>query len=69
MDSFRFWSSSWNNLVKNQGKDDFKYLSQEFESNIVDLVKQKLFFPYEHMSDLEKVFEFYSLLTGKKNSD
>ena len=35
-------------------KDDFQYLSQEFNSDILDLVKQKRFDPYEYMSDFEK---------------
>ena len=48
-------------------------MSQEFGSNILNLVKQKLFYPYESMSDFEKFKEelpskekFYSSLTGKK---
>ena len=31
--SFRFLSSSLDNLVKNLDKNDFKYLSQEFNNN------------------------------------
>ena len=72
--SFQFLSSSLDSLVKNLAKDDFKYLSQEFDNKVVDLVKQKGFYPYEYMSDFEKFKEhlpskekFYSLLTGKKN--
>ena len=60
-------------LVKNLNKDDFKYLSQEFNNNVLDLIKQKGFYPYEYMSDFKKFEEqlpskenFYSLLTGKK---
>ena len=41
INSFQFWSSSLDILVKNLSKNDFKYLSQEFDSNILDLVKQK----------------------------
>ena len=41
IDSFRFLSSSIDSLVKNLSKDDFKYLSQEFAIDILDLVKQK----------------------------
>ena len=37
--TFQFLSSSLNGLVKNVGKDDFKYLSQEFDSKVLDLVK------------------------------
>ena len=33
IDSFRFLSSSLDNLVKNLDKNDFKYLSQEFNNN------------------------------------
>ena len=41
IDSFQFLSSSLDSLVKNFGKDDFKYLSQEFDNNVLDLVTQK----------------------------
>ena len=33
IDSFRFLSSSLDNLVKNLDKNDFKYLSQEFNNS------------------------------------
>ena len=76
MHSFQFVSSSLHNLVKNLNKDDFKYLSQEFYNNIWDLDKQKRFYPYEYMSDFEKVKEelpskekFYSSLTNRKITD
>ena len=36
--SFQFLSSSLDSLVKNLNKDDFKYLSQEFYNNVLDLV-------------------------------
>ena len=57
IDSFQFLSPSLDSLVKNLNKDDFKYLSQEFDKNVLDLVKQKLFYPYEYMSDFEKFKE------------
>ena len=44
-----FWLDS---LVKTLTKDDFKFLSQEFDSNILDLVNQKRFHPYEYLSAL-----------------
>ena len=53
--SFQFLSSSLDSLVKNLGKDDFKYLSQEFDNNVLDLVKQKGFYPY--MTDFKKFKE------------
>ena len=76
IDSFQFLSSSLDDLVKYLNKDDFKYLSQEFDNNVSDLVKQKGFYHYEYMSNFEKFKEqlpnkekFYSSLTGKKISD
>ena len=62
-------------VVKNFGKDDLKYLSQEFDSKVLDLLKQIKFSPYEYMSDFEKSKEqllskekFYSSLIRKKIS-
>ena len=43
INSFQFLSSSLNSLVKNLGKDDYKYFSQEFDNNVLDLVKKKDF--------------------------
>ena len=40
-DSFQDLSSSLDSLVKNLNKDDFKYLSQQFDNNILDLVRKK----------------------------
>ena len=51
IDSFQFLSSSGDSLAKNLNKDDFKYLSQEFDNNVSDLVKQKSFQPQEFMSN------------------
>ena len=56
IDSFQFLSSSLDSLVKNLNKDYFKYLSQETDNNLLDLVKQKQFYPYGYMSDFEKFF-------------
>ena len=73
--SFRFLSSLLDSLVKNLSKDDFKYLSQEFD-NVLHLVKKKVFHPYEYMSDFEKPKEelpskkkFYSSLSFRKITD
>ena len=57
VNSFQFLSSSLDNLVKNLNEDDFKCLSQEFDNNVLYLVKQKGFYPYEDMSDFEKFKE------------
>ena len=73
IDSYQFLSSSLDSLVKNLNKDNFKYLSQEFENDDDDLVKQKKIYPYEYMSNFEKFKEqlpskeeSYSSLTSKK---
>ena len=39
IDSFQFLASSLDSLIKNLVKDDFKYLSQEFQNNLLYLVK------------------------------
>ena len=57
IDSFPFLGSSLDSLVKNLGKDNFKCLSQEFDNNVLDLVKQKGFYPYEYINDFEKFKE------------
>ena len=74
IDSLQFSSSALDSLVKSWNKDVFKYFNQEFDNNVLDLVKQKGFYPYEYMSDFEKFKEqvprkerFYSLLRGIKN--
>ena len=44
-------SFSLDMFIKKLNKDDFKFPSQEFDNNILDLVKQKEFYPYEYMSN------------------
>ena len=51
IDSLQFLSSSLEILVKNLSNNDFKYLIQKFDNNVLDLVKQKEFHPYEYISD------------------
>ena len=74
IDNFQFSSSSLNSLVKNLGKDNFKYLSQEFHNKVLDLVKEKRFYPNEYTGDFEKSEKelpkkgkFDSSFTGNKN--
>ena len=55
--SFRFLSFLFNSLVRNLNKDDFKYLSQEFDNNVLDLVKQRGFYPYEYIINFKKFKE------------
>ena len=54
LDRFQFLSCLIDNLVKSLSKDDFKYLSQKFDNNVLDLVKQQ---------------GFYSSLNGKSISE
>ena len=57
IDRFQFLSSSLDSLVKNLSKDGFKYMRQEFDNNVLDLVKQERFYLYWYMSDFEKFKE------------
>ena len=48
-------------------------MRQECDNNVLDLVKQKRFYPYRYMSDFEKFNwklpykeKFYNSLTGRK---
>ena len=72
IDNFQCVSFSLVSLVKNVGKADFNYLSQEFDNKVLGLVKHKEFYPYDYMSDFEKFKEglpskekCYSLLVIK----
>ena len=64
IDSFQFLSSSLERLVKILGKNDFKYLSQDLDSKVLDLVKQKGLHPYEYISGFESFKK--KLPQGKK---
>ena len=71
IDSFQFLSYLLDNIVKNLSKDDFKYLRQEFDNSVLDLMKQKRFYPHNYVRDFEKFKEellskekFYSSLTS-----
>ena len=50
-----FMYSSLEKLVKNLSDRDFKYLTQEFGSKNLELLKQKNAYPYEYM-DIFKRF-------------
>ena len=41
-------------MVKNLSEMDFKYLSQEYGCDLLELVKQKGVYPYEYMGSFEK---------------
>ena len=46
MNCFQFLGSLLDSLVKNLNKNVFKYLSQEFDNNVLHLVKMKGFYPF-----------------------
>ena len=45
----QFMNSSLKKLVKNLSDNDFKYLTEEFGSKNLELLKQKCAYPYEYM--------------------
>ena len=74
LDSLPFLSFLLESLVKTLGKEDFTCLSQEFYDNVLDLVKQKTFYPYmsnfkKFKKQLPKKEKFYTSLTSKNISD
>ena len=57
IDSMQFINSSPGNLVKNLANDGFKYLTDEFGSKNVELLKQKDACPYEYMDSFKRFSE------------
>lgn len=49
LDSFQFKSQSLDNLVKNVPDDAFKYTSQEFQDDKLDVMRKKGVYPYDYM--------------------
>ena len=50
-------NSSLEKLVKNLIDDDFKYLTEEFGSKNLELLKQKSAYPYEYMNSFKRFNE------------
>ena len=57
MDSTQFINSGLKKLVKNLWDNDFKYLTEEFGSKNLELLKQKGAYPYEHMDSFKRFAE------------
>ena len=53
----QFMNSSFEKLVKNLSGNDFKYLTKEFGSKNLELLKQKGAYPYEYMDSFERFNE------------
>ena len=52
IDSMRFMNSSLSGLFNNLSDNDFKHLSQEFSSDLLELVKEIRVSPYEYMGSI-----------------
>ena len=73
----QFMNSSLEKLVKNLLEDDFKYLTKEFDSKHLELLKQKDDYPYEYMDSLKRFNEetlpdkkcFYSSINDGTTDD
>ena len=57
VNSMQFMNSSLDSLATNLSNNDFKYLSEEFCYEFLELLKQKEVYPYECMDSFEKFFE------------
>ena len=53
----QFMNSSLDKLVKNLSDNDFKYLTEEFGSKNLELLKQKDAYPYEYMDSFKRFSE------------
>ena len=55
IDSMQFMNSKLlNKLLKNLWDNDFKYLTEEFGSKNLELLKQKGAYPYEYMDSFKR---------------
>ena len=57
IESMQFMNSSLDSLVKNLSDNDFKYLSEEFSGEFLELVNQKGVYPYDYMNSFKKFSE------------
>ena len=53
IDSMLFMNSSLDKLAKNLSNEDFKYLSEEFSDEKLELVKKKGVYPYEYFNNFK----------------
>ena len=78
IDSMQFMNFGLDELVKNLSDEDFRYLVKEFDSENLELLKQKGAYSYEYMNSTERFNEeklcarkyfFRSIKKGKINED
>ena len=55
LDSMLFMKSSLDKLVKNLSDDDFKYLSEVFSGEKLEMVQMKGIYPYEYFNSFKKL--------------
>ena len=56
IDSMQFMNSSLDSLVKNLSDNNFKYLSEKFSGELLELVKEKGVYPYEYVDSFKTCF-------------
>ena len=54
IDSMQFMNSSLDKLVKNLSDNDFKYLTKEFVSKNLELLKENGTYPCEYMDSFKR---------------
>ena len=77
IDSMQYMNSSYYELVKNLSDEDFEYLVEEFDSENIELLKQKGDYLYEYINSFERFNEeklpakkyFYSSIKDGKIGD
>ena len=57
IDSMQFMNSNLDSLVKNLSDNGFRCLSEEFNGEFLELVKQKGVYPYEYMDSFKRFSE------------
>ena len=62
IDNMQFMNSSFDELIKKISDNDFKYLTEEFGSKNLELLKQRGAYPYEHMGNFKKFNDFFFFL-------
>ena len=67
IESMQFMNSSLGKLVKNLSDKYFKYLVKEFDSENLELLKQKGACPYEYMNSFEKFEEKEKLVMIRRS--
>ena len=54
IDSMLFLNSSLDKIVKKLNSEDFKYLSEEFGGEKLELVKKKGIYPYKYFNSFKR---------------